>query len=243
MPALLRDLIARAAEIGDLAAVTAVVMGCDVEDYGLSDDRGEEVHSDWQRPGFNLKTDAWIIVTTSGQFVGYACVWHSEHARIQMFACVPPGYRGRGIGTLLLRLAEARAREQAEQAPPGVRITLDTAVSNVNAAARHLLEWEGYTLARHFWRLVIKMDEVPSKTFEEFYQHGKLKVDLVVDAQNLMGATQLHQRTGMYVRGRCDIYEKVLRVGQELPVPPVDRDLSPDSATVDRDLSPDSAVS
>src|SRR5260370_11639227 len=230
MPALLRNLIARAPAIADLDAVTALVMACDAADYGLSDDRGEEVHSDWQRPGFNLKTDAWIIVTTSGQFVGYACVWHSEHARIHMFACVHPAYRGRGIGTLLLRLAEARAREQAEQAPPGVRITLDTAVSNVNAAARHLLEWEGYTLARHFWRLVIKMDEVPSKTFEEFYQHGKLKVDLVVDAQNLIAATQLHHARARKVAPERDMCKKVLRVGQELPVPPVDRDLSPDSA-------------
>jgi ribosomal protein S18 acetylase RimI-like enzyme len=230
MPALLRNLIARAPAMDDLETVTALVMACDVADYGLSDDRREEVHSDWQRPGFNLKTDAWVIVTTSGQFVGYACVWHSEQARIQMFACVHPAYRGRGIGTLLLRLAEARAREQAEQASPGVRITLDTAVSNVNEVARQLLEWEGYTLARQFWRLVIKMDEVPSKTFEEFYQHGKLKVDLVVDAQNLMNATQLHQRTGMYVARQYDIYEKVLHVGQELPAPTVGRDLSPDSA-------------
>ena len=230
MPALLRNLIARAPAMGDLDAVTALVMACDVADYGLSDDTKEEVHSDWQRPGFNLKTDAWVIVTTSGQFVGYARVWHSEHARIQMFACVHPAYRGRGIGMLLLRLAEARAREQVEQAPPGVCITLSSAVSDVNATARQLLEWEGYTLARQFWRLVIKMDEVPSKTFEEFYQHGKLKVDLVVNAQNLMDATQLHQRTGMYVARQYDIYEKVLRLGQELPAPTVGRDLSPDSA-------------
>jgi len=230
MPALLRNLIARAPAMDDLDAVTALVMACDAADYGLSDGTREEVHSDWQRPGFNLKTDAWVIVTTSGQFVGYAGVWQSEHARMQMFACVHPAYRGRGIGTLLLRLAEARAREHAEQALPGVRITLDTAVSNVNTAAHHLLEWEGYTLIRHFWRLVIKMDEVPSKSFEEFYQHGKLKVDLVVDAQNLMDATQLHQRTGMYVARQYDIYEKVLHVVHELPASTGGRDLSPDSA-------------
>jgi ribosomal protein S18 acetylase RimI-like enzyme len=230
MPALLRNLIARAPATNDLDAVTALVMACDAADYGLSEDTREEVHSDWQRPGFNLKTDAWVIVTTSGQFVGYAYVWHSEQACIQMFACVHPTYRGRGIGTLLLRLAEARAREQAEQAPPGVRVTLGSTVSNVNAAARHLFEWEGYTLARHLWRLVIKMDEVPSKTFEELYQHGKLKVDLVVDAQNLMDATQLHQRTGMYVARQYDIYEKVLHIGLELPASTVGRDLSPDSA-------------
>jgi len=34
----------------------------------------------------------------------------------------------------------------------------------------------------------------------------------------------------MYVARQYDIYEKVLRVGQELPAPTVGRDLSPDSA-------------
>ena len=90
-------------------------------------------------------------------------------------------------------------------------------VSHVNEPARRLLEREGYTQVRHFWRLVIKMDEVPSESFEEFYQHGQLKVDLVVDAQNLVGTTQLHKRTGMYVARQYNVYEKVLRVGQELP--------------------------
>ena len=230
MLALLRNLLARAPAMDDLDAVTSLVMVCDIADHGLSDNTREEVHSDWQRSGFILKTDAWVIVTTSGQFVGYACVWQSEPAHIQMFACVHPAYCGRGIGMLLLRLAEARARELVEQTPPGVRIALSSTVSNINAAARQLLEWEGYTLARHFWRLVIKMDEVPSKTFEEFYQHGKLKFDLVVDTRNLMDGTQLHQRTGMYVARQYDVYEKVLRAYQELPATDIDRDLSPDSA-------------
>jgi GNAT superfamily N-acetyltransferase len=202
----------------DLEAVAALVIACDIADYGLSDDTMEEVLSGWQRPGFNLKTDAWVIATTAGQVVGYACVWHSEYVRIQMFACVHPAYCGRGIGTLLLRLAEARAREYAHQAPAGARVTLSTTVSHVNEPARRLLEWEGYKQIRHFWRLVIKMDEFPSEAFEEFYQRGKLKVDLVVDAQDLMGTTQPHIRTGIYVERQYDIYEKVLHLGQELPM-------------------------
>jgi len=218
MPALLRNLVVRVPLIDDLKAITALVIACDIADYGLSDDTMEEVRSDWQRPGFNLKTDAWVIATTAGQVVGYACVSHSEHARIQMFACVHPAYCGRGIGTLLLRLAEARAREQAHQAPPETRVTLSTTVSHINEPARSLLEWEGYTQVRHFWRLVIKMDEIPSEAFEEFYQHGKLKVDLVVDAQDLVGTTQLHKRTGIYATRQYNVYEKVLRIGQELPI-------------------------
>ncbi len=48
---------------------------------------------------------------------------------------------------------------------------------------------------------------------DELYRHGKFKMDLVIDAQNLIGTTQLAARTGMYVARQYDVYEKELRAG------------------------------
>src|SRR5712692_3119299 len=124
MPALLRNLSARTPTMEDLEAVTELLVACDVAEYGVSDYTQQDVLSDWQRPGFNQKTDAWVIVTTKGQLIGYAYVWHNEHVRIHMLANVHPEYRGRGMGTLLLRLAEVRAREHLKQASPGVQVPL-----------------------------------------------------------------------------------------------------------------------
>ena len=217
MPAKLSNLFARAPKLDDLGAITELRMACDIAEYGMSNSTREAVLADWQRPGFNLSTDAWVIVTTSGRCVGYAHVWPCTSTDNSVFACVHPAYRRRGIGMLLLRLAEARAREQIDATPSGVRVTLTSAVSHINEVARRLLEREGYTPVRQFWRLIVEMEDDPSQSFKEFYQHGKLKLDLFVDVPNLIGTTHIQQRTGIYVARQFDIYEKELRIGVQQP--------------------------
>jgi GNAT superfamily N-acetyltransferase len=218
MPAMLRNLLAHAPNMDDLEAVAELRMASDLADYGMPDSTEQDILVDWQRPGFNLNTDAWVVVTTDGHFVGYGSVWRCEYMRLHTFVCVHPAYRGRGIGMLLLRLAEARARELIERAHPAVRVTLQSTVSHSNEAARRLLEREGYTPLRHFWRLIVETEDEPSESAAEYAQRGKLKLDVVVDAQNLMGTTQVHQRTGIYLARQYDIYEKELRVGREGPL-------------------------
>lgn len=212
MPAILSNLLARAPQMDDLGAITELRKACDIADHGMSDSTREALRADWRRPDFDLSTDAWVIVTTSGRCVGYAHVMHNS-----VFVCVHPAYRSRGIGMLLLRLAEARAYEQVDAAPPGVRVTLTSEVSHSNEAAGRLLEWEGYTQVRHFWRLIVEMEDDPCESFKEFYQHGKLKLDLVVDVPNLKGTTHIQQRAGTYVACQYDIYEKELRTSIERP--------------------------
>jgi GNAT superfamily N-acetyltransferase len=210
MPAMLRNLSARAPRVDDLGAITELRMACDIMDLGISDSTKEAVLAEWQSPDFNLSTDAWVIVTTRGRCVGYAHVMHHS-----VFVCVHPAYRSRGIGMLLLRLAEARAYEQIDAVSPGVRVTLMTEVSHDNEAARRLLEREGYTPVRHFLRLIGEIEDDPCESCKEFYQHGKIKLDLVVDASNLIGTTHVQQRTGAYVTRLYDNYEKELRTSTE----------------------------
>ncbi len=216
MLAMLRNLLARAPSMDDLQAVTELRRVCDLTDYGMPDSTEQDILADWQRPGFNLNTDAWIIVTRDKQVVGYASVRRCEHFSFNIYACVHPAYRGRGIGMLLLRLAEGRAREQINLAPPGARVTLKSTVYETNQAAQQLLEREGY--APQFWRLIVDLEEDPSESFEEFHQSGKLKLDLVVDTSNLMGTTNIQKRTSIYVARQYIVYEKELRPGGELPL-------------------------
>ena len=215
MPAMLRNLVARAPSMEDLEAVTELLMACDMLDDGLPDSAKEDLLCQWQKPGFNLKTDAWVIVTPGGQVVGYVGVWHHDAVHLHLAGCVHPAYCGRGLGMLLLRLAEARAREQSSAVPPGMRVTLRSMASHLKEAERRLMEREGYSLMRHCWRVILELDEVPPEACHDFYQHGKLKLDLVVDAQELVGTTQVHKRTGLYIVRQYDVYEKELRAGKE----------------------------
>jgi ribosomal protein S18 acetylase RimI-like enzyme len=53
-------------------------------------------------------------------------------------------------------------------------------------------------------------------SFQVFYQLGKARVGLGVDASSLTGATRLYQKAGMSVVMQIDIYEKELRPGRDL---------------------------
>ena len=211
---LLTNLVARSPKMKDLEAVTELIVTCEMAEHGTSDYTIDDLRSEWQRPSFNLETDAWVVLTAKGQPVGYASVWHKEHEQIYMFARVHPEYRRRGIGTLLVRLAEQRARLHIQQARPGTRVTLSSSVSSINEVARKLLEREGYTSIRQFWRIVIEMDESVSQS----YRHGKLKVDLDLDSHRLIGATKAYEREGLYIVRPYHTYEKELRPGNQ-PTP------------------------
>ncbi len=211
----LHNLSARAPVLDDLRAVVELMIACEIaEPSGESVEAIEEdIRSAWKAGGFNLKVDAWVIVTTKEQIVGYADVRQSENGQFTMLLRVHPDFRGRGIGTLLLWMVEERARQLLRNVRNDLRVTLRSTLSSLNRTGCSLFEREGYTFAHRFWRIVIEMDEMSPGAFEEFAQRGRLKVDVVVDVQASAGPTQLQRRTGMYLVYQYEVYEKELRAG------------------------------
>jgi ribosomal protein S18 acetylase RimI-like enzyme len=212
MAVLLKNLLARAPKTEDLEAIGELVVACDTAEFGIAESTMEELLSDWQKYGFNLATDAWVIVTTKGQLVGFACVWHRDHEQIYTLICVHPEYRNRGIGTLLLRLVEERARLHVLYARPGTSVTLSSTVSSENEQAKRLFEREGYISVRQFWRIAIEIDEALNVST----QKGKLQVELDVESLRLHGARQFYERDGVYVVRQYTTYGKELRAGEDL---------------------------
>ena len=207
MAVLLKNLLARAPKMEDLVAISELVAACDIAEYGTTDSTIEDLASNWHRPGFNLAKDAWVIVTNKGQLVGFACVWHRDYEQISTFVCVHPEYRSRGIGTLLLRLVEERARQHVRNARPGTRVTLCGTVSSVNEEAKRLFEREGYTPIHKFWRIAVG----PRDSIEKSSRHGDFKADLDIDSQRLVGETRLYDLDAIYIIREYGIFEKELR--------------------------------
>lgn len=156
-----KEFSVRAPSMDDMEAVADLIEVCKMTDSGGIDYTIEDLRVDWDNPEFNLDTDAWIVTGPGEDIIGYAMMFNRENVRLYVLAYVHPEYCGRGIGTCLARIGEARARQQVPEAPPGLRVTLHNVVSNTNDAARRLLEGEGYTLVRHFWRMQIDMDKAP----------------------------------------------------------------------------------
>lgn len=53
-------------------------------------------------------------------------------------------------------------------------------------------------------------------SFRAFWERGKRKVGLTVDADSLTGATRLYEKCGMHIQHRIDVYTVELRAGDEL---------------------------
>jgi hypothetical protein len=76
----------------------------------------KELKSEWETPGFNLETDAWVVTTSDGRVVGYEeFVNRYAHASLQGDGYVHPDFMGNGIGTAMLHALEERARKEMER--------------------------------------------------------------------------------------------------------------------------------
>ena len=147
----------RAPRMEDVEAVNELVSVVDLAEEGESDATVEDLRAEWQTPGLNLATDAWLVVAPGERFVGYGVLTNTVGVRFRADGYVHPDYLGQGIGTLLVRATEQRARQQVPQAPPGAQVAIYNGIITANQAANRLMEQEGYQLARHFWRMQIDM--------------------------------------------------------------------------------------
>ncbi len=198
----LHNLSARIPTLQDAKAVTELMSACDIANFGSIDTTKEDVAKAWSTPNFDLRTDAWVIVTRKGQLVGYADVRQdSSQEQLVCIVRIHPDYRGRGVGTLFTLLIEERARQIACNAHPRKRVTLSVTVCVRNRGARQLLEREGYMSVKRFWRLSINDGDSPET----------LTAELNVDVQNLFDASNMVERTGFYVARQYEVYEKELR--------------------------------
>lgn len=71
---------------------------------------------------------------------------------------------------------------------------------------------------RRAWRRKGVAKALLLTAFREYFQRGKMKVDLGVDAESLTGATDLYKKVGMDVLHRYDLYEKEIRSGKDISV-------------------------
>lgn len=210
MAVLLKNLVARTLQTEDFGAISELLAACENAECSMADSSLEDLLSYWQRADFHLADDAWVIVTTRGQIVGFACIWHENYTLISTFLVVHPEYRQRGIGTLLLRLIEERARQYVRLAQPGARVVMLAQVCRENKDAQRLFEREGFCTERQLLRISFMLAEdtgsLPASKVQK-----KLRADMSLQQGQLFGTIPLYDHDGL-----CNVrfyitYEKELR--------------------------------
>jgi ribosomal protein S18 acetylase RimI-like enzyme len=212
MPIMLAQLVARPPTVEDFDSIAQLMAVCNTTEDGVAEKSKPDLESLWQHSSFLLERDAWVIVNRRKQFVGFACVWHRDYEEFSTFLCVHPHYRNRGIGTLLLRLAEQHARELMRLARPGVGVSLRCRVSATNAQARSLFEREGYLEIGVSWRVTL---EIVESSGNGISHSGKFAFDLEIEDGQLVGTTGLYDREGVYSVRQFVTYEKELRLADQ----------------------------
>lgn len=131
----------RPATEADAEAAANLVIAVDIAHLGEADYTLGDLQAEWQEAGFELARDAAIVEDDAGAPVGYA------HFRGRdAMAAVDPDREGEGAGTLLLDWIKRRGAERGER-------SLRQAVGAQGTRARELLEADGWTLTKHFWRM------------------------------------------------------------------------------------------
>ena len=157
------NLCLRPAQWTDLHAVAKLIYDvCEADGDTTVAVTPDELKLEWQNPGFELERDAFLVETKDGRVVGYEEFVNSyEHAFLQTDGYVHPEFKGRGIGTTLLRVIEERAREDMALAVPDVRVSLRSGIDNRDPSSHDLHRNEGYQPLRYHWRMEIKLTEAP----------------------------------------------------------------------------------
>ena len=133
----------------DFDEVLALLQAADAEIMGESDWVADDLRDEWDELA-DLERDAWVV-ELDGRIAAHAYLI-ARPGRYNADGYVHPELRGRGIGSELIRLTEARARELGAEKLQNATLVGDPCVPGLYA--RH-----GYEPARHFFRMVIDLDE------------------------------------------------------------------------------------
>ncbi len=125
----------------------------------------EELANEWKNDGFNVERDVFLVETQDGRLVGSEEFYNEkDHHKLKADGCVHPEFRGLGIGTSLLEKIAERAQAEIELADPDVRVSIQSLLSAGDESGHLLLQNNGYSPIRYYWRMEIKLQEVPAST-------------------------------------------------------------------------------
>ncbi|GAB4580948.1 MAG: hypothetical protein Fur0022_36930 [Anaerolineales bacterium] len=153
----------RAPRMDDVDAIVELFNAHSRDLFNETPHYAEDFTSLWTAPGYNLETDARVVVTPEDQLVGYIHIQDMAppHVLVQMGGRVHLDYRRQGIGTRLMEWAENRARQAVDKAPEGTRVLLQGGCSSVDVSTQALYKAQGFEPIRHFFRMLIEFDSAP----------------------------------------------------------------------------------
>jgi len=138
----------------DTQTVLALMIACDVADYGEPDTDLEDIQYDWDQ--VDLNEDAWLIRHESDDLAGYAIIVERE-LLFQTDFYVHPDYREKGLNAFLLTQCLNRVKEKQSATHKPMRVY----AAAVNPEDCQAIEQAGFTINKYHLRMQIEMTAPP----------------------------------------------------------------------------------
>ena len=146
----------RSPQFSDLQAVTDLIVACDEADFGKADTTLADLLSEWQRSGFDLSSNARLLLAADNRLAGYTDFWlKPDEVYISHNTCIHPSYRHQ-VGLLPLYCLGEEIAHRHFSGRSGVIRTV-----SLQENRSILLETEGYQAVRVEWRMQIDLDAPP----------------------------------------------------------------------------------
>jgi len=167
---------------GDYAHIAAIIAGCKEADQIERVDTAEDVRRYYSHL---VNCDPYrdmYFVQADGQAVGYTRVtWWAEKDGPQIYrslAFVLPGWRRRGIGSMLLEWGEKRLMEITAQSPPAGERFFESAAADSETGTQALLEGHGYIPVRHFFTMLRPdLEDIPAAPLPDGLEVRPVKME------------------------------------------------------------------
>jgi GNAT superfamily N-acetyltransferase len=144
------DFRLRPVRLEDAEAVLELIGAIDEHLDAELDFTLDDIRAAWRH--VDLERDVWAW-EHDGRLAAFA-ILHTRGEELSVNGFVHPDFLGRGLGTVIVRATEARAREH------GAR-KLDNGILARDRAASALLEANGYRDVRHYYVMTIELDAPP----------------------------------------------------------------------------------
>ncbi len=154
----------RPATMDDVADAVTLFNDCAVHSTGAPETSVANLEGEWKDPDFDLNRSTRLVFSPEGRLIGYIEVWDANPVPVTPWAWgrVHPDYEGQGIGTALMTWAEARAHEAFTRVPADAQVALRSSTLSTVKPGHRLFQKLGMQVVRHFWRMVIDLDEPPA---------------------------------------------------------------------------------
>jgi GNAT superfamily N-acetyltransferase len=140
----------------DFEAIRQLIETCLITDYGVPEFEADRLEKMWATDGFDLSTDAWVVIGADEALLGYGDVMHATAEEIFVKVYVVSGQSTDGVLSHLLGLAEKRALEHPEK--PAM---MKCRVSDVNQHLMGALDQDGFMRYLSFLMMEVVLDGPP----------------------------------------------------------------------------------